>query len=84
MLNDFKFMIMKEQVLNRFLKLAFDYMNDQQLKTMALEIENRMDYLKIYLMEHTEFNQTAETVKEEYMLLKELRSYIVVDLNVIN
>lgn len=75
---------MKEQVLNRFLKLAFDYMNDQQLKTMALEIENRMDYLKIYLMEHTEFNQTAETVKEEYMLLKELRSYIVVDLNVIN
>jgi len=75
---------MKELILNRFLKLAFDCMNDDQLKTMTLEIENRMDYLKTYLMEHTEFNQTAETVREEYMLLKELRSYIVVDLNVIN
>lgn len=77
-------MIMKEQVLNRFLKLAFDYMNDQQLKTMALEIENRMDYLKIYLIEHSQCIESAEAVKEEYMLLKELRSYIVVDLNVIN
>jgi len=77
-------MIMKEQVLNRFLKLAFDYMNDQQLKTMAAEIEERMDYLKTYLMEHSESSESAEIVKEEYKTLKDLRSYFVVDLNQIN
>jgi hypothetical protein len=75
---------MKEQVLNRFLKLAFDYMNDQQLKTMAAEIEERMDYLKTYLMEHSESSESAEIVKEEYKTLKDLRSYFVVDLNQIN
>jgi hypothetical protein len=77
-------MIMKEQVLNRFLRLAFDYMNDQQLRAMAAEIEERMDYLKTYLIEHTEFNEAAKAVKEEYMTLKDLRSYFVVDLNQIN
>jgi hypothetical protein len=75
---------MKEQVLNRFLKLAFDYMNDQQLKAMAAEIEERMDYLKTYLMEHSESSESAEIVKEEYKTLKDLRSYFVVDLNQIN
>ena len=75
---------MKEQVLNRFLKLAFDYMNDQQLRAMAAEIEERMDYLKTYLIEHAEFNEAAKAVKEEYMTLKDLRSYFVVDLNQIN
>lgn len=75
---------MKEQVLNRFLKLAFDYMNDQQLKTMAAEIEERMDYLKTYLMEHSESSESAEIVREEYKTLKDLRSYFVVDLNQIN
>lgn len=75
---------MKEQVLNRFLKLAFDYMNDQQLKAMAAEIEERMDYLKTYLMEHSESSESAEIVREEYKTLKDLRSYFVVDLNQIN
>jgi hypothetical protein len=75
---------MKEQVLNRFLKLAFDYMNDQQLKAMAAEIEERMDYLKTYLMEHSESSESAEIVKEEYKTLKDLRSYFAVDLNQIN
>ena len=72
---------MKEQVLNRFLKLAFDMMNDQQLRAMAAEIEERMDYLKTYLMEHSESSESAEIVKEEYKTLKDLRSYFVVDLN---
>jgi hypothetical protein len=75
---------MKEQVLNRFLMLAFDYMNDQQLKTMAAEIEERMDYLKTYLMEHSESSESAEIVREEYKTLKDLRSCFVVDLNQIN
>jgi len=77
-------MIMKEQVLNRFLKLAFDYMNDQQLRIMAAEIEERMDYLKTYLMEHSESSESSEIVREEYKTLKDLRSYFVVDLNQIN
>ena len=77
-------MIMKEQVLNRFLKLAFDYMNDQQLRIMAAEIEERMDYLKTYLMENSESSESAEIVREEYKTLKDLRSYFVVDLNQIN
>ena len=75
---------MKEQVLNRFLRLAFDYMNDQQLRAMAAEIEERMDYLKTYLMEHSESSESAEIVREEYKTLKDLRSYFVVDLNQIN
>lgn len=75
---------MKEQVLNRFLKLAFDYMNDQQLRIMAAEIEERMDYLKTYLMEHSESSESSEIVREEYKTLKDLRSYFVVDLNQIN
>jgi len=74
-------MIMKEQVQARILKLALDLMNDPQLKTMAAEIEERMDYLKTYLMEHSESSESAEIVKEEYKTLKDLRSYFVIDLN---
>ena len=74
-------MIMKEQVQARFLKLALDLMNDQQLKHFEFDLQERMDYLKTYLMEHSESSESAEIVKEEYKTLKEIRSKFVIDLN---
>jgi hypothetical protein len=72
---------MKEQVQARFLKLALDLMNDQQLKHFEFDLQERMDYLKTYLMEHSESSESAEIVKEEYKTLKEIRSKFVIDLN---
>ena len=72
---------MKEQVQARFLKLALDLMNDQQLKHFEFDLQERMDYLKTFLIEQVESSESAEIVKEEYKTLKEIRSKFVIDLN---
>ena len=72
---------MKEQVQARFLKLALDLMNDQQLKHFEFDLQERMDYLKTYLIEQVESGEAASVVKEEYKTLKEIRSKFVIDLN---
>ena len=72
---------MKEQVQARFLKLALDLMNDQQLKHFEFDLQERMDYLKTFLIEQVESDEAASVVKEEYKTLKEIRSKFVVDLN---
>jgi hypothetical protein len=72
---------MKEQVQARFLKLALDLMNDQQLKHFEFDLQERMDYLKTSLIEQVESGEAAEIVKEEYKTLKEIRSKFVIDLN---
>lgn len=72
---------MREAVNARFLKIALDIMNDQQLKHMALDIEERMDYLKTLLIESED--KLSSAIREEYMALKEIRSLFVVDLNLI-
>jgi orotidine-5'-phosphate decarboxylase len=74
-------MIMKEQVQARFLKLALDLMNDQQLKHFEFDLQERMDYLKTFLIEQVGSEEAAEIVREEYKTLKEIRSKFVVDLN---
>ena len=72
---------MKEQVQARFLKLALDLMNDQQLKHFEFDLQERMDYLKTFLIEQVGSEEAAEIVREEYKTLKEIRSKFVVDLN---
>ncbi len=72
---------MKEQVQARFLKLALDLMNDQQLKHFEFDLQDRMDYLKTFLIEQVASEEAAEIVREEYKTLKEIRSKFVVDLN---
>jgi hypothetical protein len=73
---------MKEKVNAKFLKLALDLMNDQQLKYFAVEIEDRIDYLKTKLIEDTNQESSIE-IKEEYAALKEIRGKFIVDLNVV-
>ena len=73
--------IMEERVHARYLKLALDLMNDQQLKHFEFDLQERMDYLKTFLMEQVESSEAAEIVREEYKTLKEIRSKFVVDLN---
>lgn len=72
---------MREAVNARFLKLALDIMNDQQLKHMALEIEERMDYLKTLLIESED--KPSSAIREEYAALKEIRGLFIVDLKLI-
>lgn len=73
--------IMEERVHARYLKLALDLMNDQQLKHFEFDLQERMDYLKTFLMEQVASDEAAEIVREEYKTLKEIRSKFVVDLN---
>ncbi|MEY4331542.1 MAG: hypothetical protein RLZZ196_280 [Bacteroidota bacterium] len=74
---------MKEKVNAKFLKLALDLMNDQQLKYFADEIEDRMDYLKTKLIEDANQESSIE-IKEEYAALKQIRGKFIVDLNIIS
>ena len=75
---------MKEQVQARYLKLALDLMNDQQLKHFEFDLQDRMDYLKTFLIEQVGSDEAAEIVREEYKTLKEIRSKFVVDLNALS
>jgi hypothetical protein len=73
---------MKEKVNAKFLKLALDLMNDQQLNHFQADIDERMDYLKTKLMEHALSEEASSETKEEYAALKEIRSKFIVDLTI--
>jgi len=76
---------MKTNVHAKFLRIAIDLMTDVQLKSFQQDLEERMDYLKVKLMEHTDTQEMAVEIKEEYNTLKEIRNMFVADLtNIIN
>jgi len=72
---------MEANVVNRFLKLALDLMNDQQLKHFEADLNERMDHLKTYLIEHSQSEESAKIVKDEYTTLKTIRGMFVVEMN---
>ena len=67
---------MKEKVNAKFLKLALDLMNDQQLKHFALELEDRMEHLKTKLIENNN-EEFAVDIREEYVVLKDIHCIII-------
>ena len=67
---------MKEKVNAKFLKLALDLMNDQQLKHFALELEDRMEQLKTKLIENNN-EEFAVDIREEYLVLKDIHCIII-------
>jgi adenylate kinase len=67
---------MKEKVNAKFLKLALDLMNDQQLKHFALELEDRMEQLKTKLIENNN-EEFAVDIREEYVVLKDIHCIII-------
>lgn len=75
---------METNVLNRYLRFAFELMNDVQLKSIEIELNDRMDYLKTYLIEQTEDTESANIVRQEYTLLKGIKGMFVVDLQNVN
>lgn len=74
---------MEVHVVNRYLKLALDMMNDQQLKHFTEDINQRMDSLKTYLMEHSQSQDSAKITKDEYNTLKCIKGMYEVDLNTV-
>lgn len=72
---------METNIISRFLKLALDMMNDQQLKLFEADLDARMDYLKTYLIEHSQSEESAKIVKDEYITLKTIRDMFVVGIN---
>lgn len=72
---------METNIISRFLKLALDMMNDQQLKLFEADLDERMDYLKTYLIEHSQSEESAKIVKDEYITLKTIRDMFVVGIN---
>jgi hypothetical protein len=73
---------MREKVNAKFLKLALEIMNDEQLKYFAVDLEERMDYLKTKLIENNESQELSLEIKEEYAALKEIRSKFVINLTI--
>ena len=67
---------MKEKVNAKFLKLALDLMNDQQLKHFALELEDRMEQLKTKLIENNN-EEFSVDIREEYVVLKDIHCIII-------
>ena len=76
-------MIMREKVNAKFLKLALEMMNEDQLKYFAVELDERTDYLKTKLIEFDLSEEDSSNTKEEYAVLKEIRSKFVVDLTIV-
>lgn len=76
-------MIMREKVNAKFLKLALEMMNEDQLKYFAVELDERTDYLKTKLIEFDLSEEDSSNTKEEYAVLKEIRSKFVVDLTTV-
>ena len=75
---------METSVLNRYLRFAFELMNDVQLKSIETELNERMDYLKTYLIEQSEDSESANIVRQEYNMLKGIKGMFVVDLQNFN
>ena len=73
---------MKESVNAKYLKLALEIMNNEQLTHFQKDLDIRMDYLKTHLIEHDIDTEAFATIKEEYAVLKEIRSKFVVDLTI--
>ena len=74
---------MREKVNAKFLKLALEMMNEDQLKYFAVELDERTDYLKTKLIEFDLSEEDSSNTKEEYAVLKEIRSKFVVDLTIV-
>jgi hypothetical protein len=73
---------MREKVNAKFLKLALEMMNEDQLKYFAVELDERTEYLKTKLMEHELSEEDSSNTKEEYAALKEIRSKFIIDLTI--
>lgn len=73
---------MKEKVNAKFLKLALNLMNDQQLKCFQIELDEKMDNLKIKLMEDELSEEESSNIREEYVILKEIRNHLSIDLTI--
>jgi len=67
---------MKENVNAKYLKLALEMMNNEQLNHFQKEVTVRMDYLKTHLIEHEIDTEAFTAIKEEYTALKEIQSKI--------
>ena len=67
---------MKEKVNAKFLKLALDLMNDQQLKHFAKCLEYRMEQLKTKLIENNN-EEFSVDIREEYVVLKDIHCIII-------
>lgn len=70
-------MIMKESVNAKYLKLALEIMNNEQLTHFQEDLDIRMNYLKTHLIEHDIDTEAFAVIKEEYAILKEIRNKIV-------
>jgi hypothetical protein len=73
---------MKESINAKYLKLALEIMNNEQLTHFQKDIDIRMEYLKTHLIEHELDTDAFNKIKEEYTILKEIRSKFVVDLTI--
>jgi hypothetical protein len=67
---------MKENVNAKYLKLALEMMNNEQLTHFQKEVTVRMDYLKTHLIEHDVDTEAFTVIKEEYSALKDICSKI--------